>query len=451
MSESDSDASLSSDDEYYGDNGEEFRGKVVNGPKGRYALIDKIGYGAFSSVWLAYNCEKKEYYAIKIQNAEDYDEGKVELKILKRILDLNNDNIIHMVDNFIISKTRKKMVKIKKRRKTTYKEKIICDHFICMVLPLMSGSMYDFSKHTKYKSGFSVPIIIRFLKSMLLGLKDIHKRLKIVHSDLKPENVLISGKSERIKYLIDKYEKYKIMDMYKLELDKFKGCSVKRIKRERPIILRKCHEKILDEMNLLSEDESETESTDEYSTESISDESSTESTDDAPEEDEVLKSNFVLTDFGSSIRIKDIEPEEVQTRYYRAPEILLGLNYSESIDIWSIGCIAAELYTGKILFNPKKNKEYNRDIQHLRLIHDIVGNVPSNMIKRSKFCNKFYRKNNKLKMETKLDDETINDKVHDTKLLAFIKRCLVINNNRPSVEELLSDNLFNTSVVNAIK
>ena len=53
-----SDASLSSDDEYYGNNGEEFRGSVLNN---RYCLIDKIGYGSYSSVWAAYSITALNY------------------------------------------------------------------------------------------------------------------------------------------------------------------------------------------------------------------------------------------------------------------------------------------------------------------------------------------------------------------------------------------------------
>lgn len=36
----------------------------------------------------------------------------------------------------------------------------------------------------------------------------------------------------------------------------------------------------------------------------------------------------------------------IQSRYYRAPEVILGLRYSTLIDIWSLGCVLAELYTG---------------------------------------------------------------------------------------------------------
>lgn len=39
---------------------------------------------------------------------------------------------------------------------------------------------------------------------------------------------------------------------------------------------------------------------------------------------------------------------DIQSRFYRSPEIILGLPYSKSIDMWSLGCILAELYTGYV-------------------------------------------------------------------------------------------------------
>ena len=470
MSESDSDVSLSSDDEYYGDSGEEFRGNVLNGPKGRYALIDKIGNGAYSSVWLAFNCDKNKYYAIKIQNPEDYTEGKSELKILKRILEVNNDHLIQLVDDFIIDKTRRKEVRVKKHGRYITKEKIICDRYICMVLPLMACSVYDLIRRGKYENGLGAEFVIKCIKELLIAMKDIHKRLKICHSDLKPENLLISGTNNKTQGLIDEYEKFKIMDIYKHEMTtRLQGCSEKRIKRERPLILRECHTKILSEMNL-TDDESDTESTDTEDDQSTdSEDQSSESKDENVEskdihsdteessseeysdeeimsDGELRSAKLVLTDCGSSIKIKNIEPEEVQTRYYRAPEIILGLNYTESIDIWSIGCIAYELYTGEILFNPGKDKYHSRDMYHLKLIHELIGDIPRRMIQKSKFSNKFYDKKHRLKMDKEIVKEHIIEKINkdvvDSDLVNLITKCLVIDKNRPSIDDLLNEPVF---------
>lgn len=40
----------------------------------------------------------------------------------------------------------------------------------------------------------------------------------------------------------------------------------------------------------------------------------------------------------------------VVTRYYRAPEVILGMGYSENVDVWSIGCILGEMIRGSVMF-----------------------------------------------------------------------------------------------------
>ena len=57
-----------------------------------------------------------------------------------------------------------------------------------------------------------------------------------------------------------------------------------------------------------------------------------------------------VIDFGSSCFIHDHLSSYVQSRSYRAPEVILGCRYDYKIDIWSLGCILAELFTGYVLF-----------------------------------------------------------------------------------------------------
>jgi serine/threonine protein kinase len=58
-----------------------------------------------------------------------------------------------------------------------------------------------------------------------------------------------------------------------------------------------------------------------------------------------------VIDLGSSCFLTDNLILYVQSRSYRAPEIILGLPYDQKIDIWSLGCIFAELYTGEVSLN----------------------------------------------------------------------------------------------------
>jgi len=60
-----------------------------------------------------------------------------------------------------------------------------------------------------------------------------------------------------------------------------------------------------------------------------------------------------ICDFGSAKRLKEGEKSTayICTRYYRAPELLLGMtNYSNMIDMWAAGCVVAEMINGKIFF-----------------------------------------------------------------------------------------------------
>ncbi|OHT06997.1 Dual specificity tyrosine-phosphorylation-regulated kinase 3 [Tritrichomonas foetus] len=60
--------------------------------------------------------------------------------------------------------------------------------------------------------------------------------------------------------------------------------------------------------------------------------------------------NVKIIDFGSSCKVGEQKYEYIQSRFYRAPEVILGLKYGPAMDIWSFGCIMAEMLLGKPLF-----------------------------------------------------------------------------------------------------
>ena len=57
-----------------------------------------------------------------------------------------------------------------------------------------------------------------------------------------------------------------------------------------------------------------------------------------------------VIDFGSSCFEGEQVYSYIQSRFYRSPEVMLGLGYGTAIDMWSLACILAELYTGYPLF-----------------------------------------------------------------------------------------------------
>ncbi|CAJ1332552.1 unnamed protein product [Effrenium voratum] len=100
-----------------------------------------------------------------------------------------------------------------------------------------------------------------------------------------------------------------------------------------------------------------------------------------------------VIDFGSSCFVDDHLSSYVQSRSYRAPEVMLGLPYDQKIDLWSLGCIIAELWTGYVLFQ-------NDSVQSLLArILGIVGDFPYPMMTSGKYVPQYFTQDGQLYQE----------------------------------------------------
>lgn len=81
-----------------------------------------------------------------------------------------------------------------------------------------------------------------------------------------------------------------------------------------------------------------------------------------------------IIDFGSSCFESETSFSYIQSRFYRAPEVILGAKYSRQIDIWSLGCVLAELYTGAPLLPGKT------ELEQIALILELFGPPSSSYI-----------------------------------------------------------------------
>ena len=97
-----------------------------------------------------------------------------------------------------------------------------------------------------------------------------------------------------------------------------------------------------------------------------------------------------LIDFGSACFENNTLYSYIQSRHYRAPEVILGIPYTTSIDMWSLGCIAAEFFLGIPLF--PGSCEYNQ----LYKIIKLIGPPPTDLLEKSKRTSKYFKKRKSL-------------------------------------------------------
>ncbi|XP_071673227.1 dual specificity tyrosine-phosphorylation-regulated kinase 4 isoform X2 [Patagioenas fasciata] len=135
-----------------------------------------------------------------------------------------------------------------------------------------------------------------------------------------------------------------------------------------------------------------------------------------------------VIDFGSSCYEHQRVYTYVQSRFYRSPEVILGHPYAMAVDMWSLGCIIAELYTGYPLF-PGEN-----EVDQLACIMEVLGLPPADFIqaasrKRTFFDSKGFPKSitnskGKKRCPDSKDLSTVL-KTHDAGFLDFLKGCLM--------------------------
>jgi serine/threonine-protein kinase PRP4 len=107
-----------------------------------------------------------------------------------------------------------------------------------------------------------------------------------------------------------------------------------------------------------------------------------------PKPDTMTKENInilKLCDLGTAVPITEaLTAPYLVSRFYRAPELILGIPYDYGIDIWSVGCTLFELYTGKILFTGRNNNGMLRSIMECR------GKFPHKLLRKGSETYKYF-------------------------------------------------------------
>jgi len=236
----------------------------------RFELVDVLGSGSFGKVFKARDHMTRKFVALKIirNRRRFHRQGLVEVKLLELLR--NNDpndmnNCIRMYSSFYFRS------------------------HLCFATELLSINLYELLLKTDLR-GLSLGLVRKFAIQVLNAFRYAQKQ-RIIHADVKPENIL----------LIDPN-----------------------------------------------------------------------------------RSGIKVIDWGSGALESETIYTYIQSRFYRAPEVILGLPYGMPIDIWSIGVMLVELYTGKPLF-PGED-----EVDQLGKIVEYLGMPPREMIAKSPRKGEFF-------------------------------------------------------------
>eukprot|EP00462_Mataza_sp_D1_P000024 CAMPEP_0175088214 /NCGR_PEP_ID=MMETSP0086_2-20121207/132_1 /TAXON_ID=136419 /ORGANISM="Unknown Unknown, Strain D1" /LENGTH=600 /DNA_ID=CAMNT_0016360639 /DNA_START=267 /DNA_END=2069 /DNA_ORIENTATION=- len=116
----------------------------------------------------------------------------------------------------------------------------------------------------------------------------------------------------------------------------------------------------------------------------------------------LTRTSIKVIDFGSACFADQPMYAYIQSRFYRAPEVLLGLSYDCAIDMWSLGCILAELFTGKPLFDGED------EAHQIKKQVEVLGIPDAELLRRSKKASVYFDSNH-LGTEWKLTDKWLHN------------------------------------------
>lgn len=134
-----------------------------------------------------------------------------------------------------------------------------------------------------------------------------------------------------------------------------------------------------------------------------------------------------VIDFGSACYDHQRVHSYIQSRFYRSPEVILGASYGVPIDMWSLGCILAELYTGHPLFPGRDEKE------QLMYQMEILGAPPQAFIANTKRASIFFNSSGQPRFLTdkkgrlhEPNTKTLSKALgcSDANFIDFVRRCL---------------------------
>ena len=200
----------------------------------RYIIKQKLGYGQYSTCWLALDIKYNNYVAIKIKksNAPNIEKSYDEVDILQEIEDNNfyEDWIkalkkYHKDDPLILTEleTVEYTHVVQLLNSFLYQGKDGDEEYFCRVYEIMGINLIGLIKKYNYK-GIPLPYVRIMAKQLLIGLDFIHRICRVVHTDLKPENIFVCLNKDEL-MMIQEIEQFNVPESIKRDNNESKNSS----------------------------------------------------------------------------------------------------------------------------------------------------------------------------------------------------------------------------------
>ncbi|KAL2066503.1 hypothetical protein VTL71DRAFT_2574 [Oculimacula yallundae] len=288
----------------------------------RYQIVGKLGFGNSSTVWLARDLQAHRHVAVKIFTNDGQDTD--EIAIYKHISQGNNSRLgYHYVRNALDS------FELENRG----------DKHPCLV----HEPLWDSIRTLLERSGrdrLTEDLLRVNLQRLLLALDYLHTDRKLIHTDIKSDNILHFIEDTSI-------------------LAAFEEAEIAQPSPRRKAVDREIYvSRTLDMPESIGEP--------------------------------------VLCDFGNAVYGTKVNDDDAYPDVYRCPEVMLHLPWSYSADIWNVGAMIWDIFEGKHLFSgqdPKRGRYTTR--AHLTELISVLGPPPLGLIQRGKRSAEWFDGNSK--------------------------------------------------------
>ncbi|KAI9742745.1 MAG: serine/threonine protein kinase, CMGC group [Claussenomyces sp. TS43310] len=408
---------------------------------GKYIVVRKLGWGHFSTVWLSKDNTTGRHVALKVvRSAAHYTETAIdEIKLLNKIVQAKPNHpgrkhVVSLLDSF--------------------EHKGPNGMHVCMVFEVLGENLLGLIKRWNHR-GIPMPLVKQITKQVLLGLDYLHRECGIIHTDLKPENVLIEiGDVEQIVKMFVKEEAAKKEEkednrngrrrrrtlitgsqplpsplnssFSQADLMRIPGSS----STSHTSLNQMMHEgngspaksantTPLDDVVMSGaiggksaakdsspksekkeeEEHNKREKTADVLSRDISGISlDKNSISQKKEEAESFDTISVkIADLGNACWVGHHFTNDIQTRQYRSPEVILGAKWGASTDIWSMAAMVFELITGDYLFDPQSGTKYGKDDDHIAQIIELLGTFPKSLCLSGKWSQEIFNRKGELR------------------------------------------------------